>query len=230
MQNQDGTGEIEASTSVEESQQGTGMVEPFLAPSLERLDASLDRSVVGNLAAAGASLIQTEREVSLTEVGAGICGPDPAQAGVPRLDHALHHEGWPARLIGQVLGEQADQRLAQRQARHERVVRIHDRSVVEKAESEQTVGQSAVRSSRARRLGRTRTHLFTQVQLPLRVPGLEGEPPLVVGTRGIPVLGERWWGQRHQGEAGQHVRLPEAMVIRTSKRWGKQAEHVFDRG
>jgi hypothetical protein len=78
-----------------------------------------------------------ERAWTFPEMGAGICGAAPAQAGVHHLDHGLPHEGWKARLIGEVRWEHADQRLAQKQDRHERVGLIHDRSVREQAEREQ---------------------------------------------------------------------------------------------
>lgn len=214
----------------EESQQWAHHLETFLHPYLERLDAYLDRRVVGNLAATVASILASQRDLSLTELGAGICGPEHAQAGVQRLDHALHHQGWQAQFIGEVLWEQADQHLAQMGSQQERVVLLHDSSVLEKAESEHIVGQSAVRSSRARRLGRTRKHVFNQVQVPIRVPGLEWEQTLLVGASGIPVLVEMCWWQRHTREAGQQFRLQEAMVIRACKRWGQQVVHVFDRG
>ena len=53
-------------------------------------------------------------------------------------------------LIGETLREQADQRLAQIQAQHERAELIHNSHVLEKGESEQIAGQSAVRVGRAR--------------------------------------------------------------------------------
>lgn len=218
------------SRGVEESQQWADHLETFLKPFLERLDAYLDRRVVGNLAAAVASMLASEGDLSLTELGAGICGPDHAQAGVQRLDHALHHAGWQAQLIADVLWEQADEHLAQMRAKQERVILIHDSSVLEKAESEHIVGQSAVRSSRARRLGRTRKHLFNQVLVPIRVPGLEWEQTLLVGKSGVPIIGEMCWWQRQKGEAGQHFRIQEGMVIRATRRWGSQVLQVFDRG
>lgn len=217
-------------SSAEESQHWTEQLEQYLQPYLARLDAYLDRRVVGNLATAVASIIQTERDLTLTELGAGICGPDHAQAGVQRLDHALHHAGWQAQIIKEVFWEQADRHLTQMRARQERVVLIHDSSVLEKGESEQIVGQSAVRSSRARRLSRTRKQIFNQVPRPIRVPGLEWEQSLLVGADRIPIVVETSWWRRHKGEAGQQFRVQEAMVIRAINRWGHQVLHVFDRG
>lgn len=229
MHHQYGTPSSDPS-SEEESQQWAQQLEQYLAPYLQRLDAYLDRRIVGNLAAAVASIIQSERDLTLTELGAGICGPAHAQAGVQRLDHALHHDGWQGQLIGEVLWEQAEQRLKQMTARQERVVLIHDSSVLEKAESEQIVGRSAVRSSRARRLARTRKHVFNRVEMPIRVPGLEWEQMLLVGADGIPVLVEMRWWRRNKGEAGQQFGEQEAMVIRATNRWEDQVLHIFDRG
>jgi hypothetical protein len=209
-QEQYGTAGIEASLSEEERQQWAQLLETSLAP-------SLDRRVVGNLAAAVASSVQTERARTWTEVGVGRGGPAHAQAGMQRRDHALHHGGWQARLIGEVRGEHAEQRLALMQARHERGL--------EQAEHKSIVGQSCVRRRRTRR-----PHHINQVPASLRVPGLEWEYTLLVGTSGIPVLMDMCWWQRHMGEAGQPCRLQQAMVIRASTRWGTQVLHVVDRG
>jgi hypothetical protein len=46
-------------------------LESALAPSTERLDASVDRRVGGTLAASVASLVQTNRELTLTTVPTG---------------------------------------------------------------------------------------------------------------------------------------------------------------
>jgi hypothetical protein len=154
-------------------------------------------------------------------VGAGICGAAHAQAGVQRLDHALHQSGWQAHLIQDVLWEEADTHLAQMQALGDTRVLMHESRVIEKAESEQSVGTSAVRSSRGRRLARTRTRLFTRVEMPIRVPGLEWEQMLLVGRQGMPVLGEMHWWERHKGGAGHHHRVHEAMVTRAARRWGR---------
>lgn len=151
--------------------------------------------MVGTLAAAVARLVHTERELTVTDVGAGSCGPDHAQAGLQRMDQVLHSGGWHARLIGEVRWEHA--------------------------ESEQIVGQSSVRSRRARSAQPTRTHVFTQVQVPIRVSGLEEEHVLLVGTRGIPVRVDMCGRQRHAGAAGQPFPLQEAMVIRASNALGQ---------
>ena len=163
-------------------------------------------------------------------MGAGIGGPDHAQAGVQRLDPARHHEGWQTPLIGEVLWERADQHLSEMRSQQGRVVLSHESRVLEQAESEPIVDPSAVRSSRARRLGRTRTHRFTQVPVPIRVAWTGA---------GTHADGRTGW---HPG-AGRNVVVAEA----ERRRWtamstsgghshpsqhtqGKQVIHVFARG
>jgi hypothetical protein len=118
-------------TAEEESQWWAQHLETYLAPYSERLDAYLDRRVVGNLMATVAGIIQTRSELTTSELGSAICGPEHAAAGTQRLQRALHHEGWKSQVIW-------------------------DSSVLEKPESISLQGLGNVRSSRVKRLARTR--------------------------------------------------------------------------
>src|SRR6266576_1955779 len=62
----------------------------YLAPYHERLDAYLDRRVVGNLTATVAGIVQTRSELTTSALGSAICGPEHAEAGTQRLQRALH--------------------------------------------------------------------------------------------------------------------------------------------
>src|SRR5437868_3470926 len=93
-------------TAQEESQFWAQQLTRYLAPYRERLDAYLDRRVVGNLTATVAAIVQTRSELTTSELGSVICGPDHAEAGTQRLQRALHHPGWEAEVIEEVLWEQ----------------------------------------------------------------------------------------------------------------------------
>src|SRR5437762_2593249 len=81
---------------------------------------------------------------------------------------------------------------------------IWDSSVIEKPESEKLEGLGPVRSSKARRLGRSHKDLYNQPsRIPVRVRGYEWESLLLLGADDIPqVVAMRWW-QRQKGVPGQ---------------------------
>src|SRR3989442_1468738 len=89
-----GTDANEKQTAEEASQWWASQLESYLAPYSERLDAYLDRRVVGNLRATVAGIVQTRSELTTSELGSAICGPEHAEAGTQRLQRALHHQGW----------------------------------------------------------------------------------------------------------------------------------------
>jgi hypothetical protein len=156
----------------EESQFWAEQLARYLEPLRERLDASLDRRVVGNLLATVGAIIQSRCEVTTSELGSAICGADHAEAGTQRLQYALHHLGWQAEVIEEVLWDQAEQRRQEIAHRGETGRCMWDSSVVEKPESAKLEGLGAVRSSKARRLARSRKELYNQPsRLPVRVHG-----------------------------------------------------------
>src|SRR5438132_6119808 len=103
-----GTEENGTQTAEEESRFWAEQLETYLAPYSERLDAYLDRRVVGNLTAAVAGIVQTRSELTTSELGSALCGPEHAEAGTQRLQRAFHHQGWQAEVIEEVLWEQAE--------------------------------------------------------------------------------------------------------------------------
>ena len=97
----------EQQTAEEESQWWAEQLETYLAPYRERLDAYLDRRVVGNLMAAVAGIVQTRAPLTTSELGSTICGPAHAEAGTQGLHRALQHQGWQAEVIeARHLGQQ----------------------------------------------------------------------------------------------------------------------------
>ena len=146
----------------EESQLWAEQLAKFLKPYQERLDAYLDRRVVGNLMVTVGAIVQSRCELTTSELGCALCGAAHAEAGTQRLQYALHHPGWEAEVIEEVLWQEAEQRRQQIEQRGETALCIWDSSVVEKPESEKLQGLGTVRSSKARRLGRSRKGLYNQ--------------------------------------------------------------------
>src|SRR5438067_8070181 len=218
-------------TEEEEGQFWAQQLARYLAPYHERLDAYLDRRVVGNLMATVAAIVHTRTELTTSALGGAICGPAHAEAGTQRLQRALHHQGWEDEVIEEVLWQEAEQSRQQMQQRGETPLCIWDSSVVEKPESEKLQGLGTVRSSRVRRLARSRKGLYNQPsRIPVSVRGYEWESLLLVGANGIPqVVAMRWWG-RQKGVPGQQRQHQESLLSQVAQRWGRQVRHIFDRG
>lgn len=103
----------------EESQSWAAELETYLTPYRQRLDAYLDRRVVGNLVAAVAGIVQTRAELTMSGLGSAITEPAHAEAGMQRLQRAFHHQGWQAEVIEEVLWQQAEQRRQELESRGE---------------------------------------------------------------------------------------------------------------
>ncbi len=126
----------EQQSAEEESQWWAEQLERYLIPYRERLDAYLDRRVVGNLTAAAAGIVQTRAPLTTSELGSAITGPAHAEAGTQRLQRALHHPGWKAEVIEALLWDQAEQRRQQMESQGETPLCIWDSSVLESAPKE----------------------------------------------------------------------------------------------
>src|SRR5437667_4462059 len=126
----------EQPTAEEESQFWAQQLTRYLAPYHERLDAYLDRRVVGNLTATVAGIVQTRTELKTSALGSAICGPAHAEAGTQRLQRAFQHQGWESEVIEEVLWEQAEMSRKQMQQRGETPLCIWVSLVLEKPESE----------------------------------------------------------------------------------------------
>ena len=167
----------------------------------------------------------------MSGLGSAITEPAHAEAGMQRLQRAFHHQGWQAEIIEEVLWKQAEQRRQELESRGEMPLCIWDSSVLEKPESEKLEGLGAVRSSRVRRLARSRKGVFNRPSgMPVSVRGFEWESLVLVGKEGKPqVVAMRWWG-RVKGVEGQQRRQQERLLARAARQWKRQVRHVFDRG
>ncbi len=106
-------------------------------------------------------------------------------------------------MIEEVLWEQAEQSRQEMEQREETPLCIWDSSVLEKPESVQLEGLCSVRSSRVRRMARTRPGVFNRPGLPVSVRGFEWESLVLVGKSGTPqVVAMKWWS-REKGVSGQ---------------------------
>src|SRR5712692_9932657 len=221
----------EKPTAQEESQFWAEQLARYLAPYHERLDAYLDRRVVGNLMTTVAAIVQTRTELTTSELGRAICGPAHAEAGTQRLQRALHHQGWQAEVIEEVRWQEAEKSRQQMQQQGETPLCIWDSSVLEKPESARMEGLGAVRSSRVRRLARSRKGVFNRPSgMPVSVRGFEWESLVLVGKEGKPqVVAMRWWS-REKGVGGQQRQQQQALLSQVALRWGRKVRHVFDRG
>jgi len=218
-------------TPQEESQWWASELESYLTPYQQRLDAYLDRRVVGNLTAIVAGIAQTRSELTTSGLGSAITGPAHAEAGLQRIQRALHHRGWQAEVIEEVMWEQAEQCCQELESRGETPLCIWDSSVLEKPESEKLEGLGAVRSSRVRRLARSRKGVFNRPSgMPVSVRGFEWESLVLVGKEGKPqVVAMSWWG-REKGVEGHQRKQQARLLAQTARQWKRRVRHVFDRG
>ncbi|GCE22019.1 hypothetical protein KDK_58190 [Dictyobacter kobayashii] len=92
-------------------------------------------------------------------------------------------------------------------------------------------GLGSVRSSRVKRLARSRQGVFNpSAGKPVSVRGFEWESLILVGRDGIPqVAAMEWWG-RVKGVSGQQRQRQHALLRQVSAHWGRQVRQVFDRG
>jgi hypothetical protein len=226
-----GTEEKGTQTAEEASQFWAQPLERYLTPSSERLDASLDRRVVGNLTATVAGIGQTRAELTTSEGGSALCGPAHAEAGTQRLQRAVHHQGWEAGVSEEVLWDQAEESRKQMEERGETPLCLWESSVLEKPESAKLEGLGAVRSSRVRRLARRRKGVFNRPRgMPVSGRGFEWESLLLLGPSGVPQVGAMTWWSREKGVSGQQRQQQQALVAKVARRWGRKVRHVFDRG
>jgi len=178
-----------------------------------------------------AAIVQTRTELTTSALGSAICGPAHAEAGTQRLQRALHHEGWEAEVIEEVLWQEAEKRRKLMHQQGETPLCIWVSRVLEKPESEKLQGLGALRSSRVRRLARSRKGLFNQPsRMPVSVRGFEWESLVLLGQSGVPQgVAMKWWS-RHKGVPGKPRQQQHVLLSQVAQRWGRQVRHAFDRG
>jgi hypothetical protein len=130
----------------------------------------------------------------LSELGAYLLTPEQAPAGTKRLSNLLRSERWTASLLAEWLWQQADMRFQELRRAGEDVLLVWDGSVLEKPETIKNDDLCAVRSSKARRMGRIRPGFFNPPGArPICVPGLNWLGLLMLGRSGAPTVAAMRW-------------------------------------
>lgn len=205
----------------------------YLAPVLQRLDATIDQRLVRTFFALVEVIIQFRHQsygLLLSELGGYLVDPEHAPAGTKRLSNLLRCRKWSHQVIEQFLWAQAAQRLTALTAAGEEGLVLWDESEWEKPESLKLEGLCAVRSSKARRLTCIKPGYYTPPGKPIFVPGLHWLGVLLAGRTGPPDLAAlRWWTTR--GKYATDKRSVEVQLLtHLVQQWGQRVIHLFDRG
>jgi len=206
----------------------------FVLPLLVILDAYLDKRLVRTFLELLSTIIEVrhrEYGLLLSELGAVLLSPDRTPAGVKRISRLLHSPKWAASLISHFLFQQAEQRLVALEEQGEPALCVWDGSEIEKPESQKVEGLCPVRSSKGKRLNRSRKGCFSPAAgKPILVPGIHWLAVVLLGARGpLSVVGMHWWTSR--GPHASKSRIEEEKWLgKLARVWGRRVIHIFDRG
>jgi len=224
---------------VELSQELAHMLEAFLWPLLVMLDTYLDKRLVRTLVQCCVAIIRfrnTQRGLLLSELGSYMDGyhglSKTATAGTKRVGKLIRSLKWNVLQIDQFLLDEANKEVERLHGLGKRILCIMDGSVLEKTESTSLEAIAPVRSSKAKRTGRSRKGLLFNVPplRPIRVMGMEWTATIITGLEGIPRLAlMRWWTTK--GAYAEKMREKEEEILRLLvRKWGPLLTFVFDRG
>ena len=149
----------------EQAQKVVNLLERFLGPFEQWLDAQIDRRLVRTFYLTIQAIVRFRHSRSgllLSELGAHVLSPSKAPAGTKRLSNLLRSPRWSHTLLDRFLWHLADQALGQWEETGETALAIWDESVLEKPESIALEGLCAVRSSKAARLKRIKPGVSVQ--------------------------------------------------------------------
>jgi hypothetical protein len=163
-------------------------------------------------------------------LGEYLADPQHGPTGTKQLSRLLHSAKWSSGWIERDLGQQAEQRRTELEAAGEEPLCVWDGSVLEKPESEHLEGLAPVRSSKAKRVPRSRPGVFNKPGRPIVVRGWEWTAVLLCGVIGaVQVVSMRWWSRK--GEQATTAREQEGHLLREcARRWGRGVLHLFARG
>ena len=223
----------------EASQVAQGLAEQlaqFLYPLLVLLDKTLDKRLLRTLLQT-VQVIITFRDrangLLLSELGSYLLSPAQAAAGTKRLSNLIHSDKWGSWIIEWFLWQRASEQLARWEEQGYTGIANWDGSVLEKHESQQLEGLSAVPSSKAARRTRRRKGYYHPPIGRICVPGMHWLAVLLVGhypTQGTPMLvAMRWWSARGPRASFQRDEQAKLLVERLVA-WGRRVIHTFDRG
>ena len=212
------------------SEQLAQQVQRFVQPFLEVLDAYVDCRLVETFWRSMIAIIVARTSLLLSVLGEYLADAQHGPAGTKQLSRLLHSARWSSRLIEQFLWRQAEQGVSELEAAGEQPLCVWDGSVLEKAESEHLEGLAPVRSSKAKRVPRSRPGVFNKPGRPIVVRGWEWTAVLLCGLQGaVQVVSMRWWSRT--GPQATTAREQEGQLLREcARRWGRRVLHLFDRG
>jgi hypothetical protein len=224
---------------VDLSQELAQMLEAFLWPRLVMLDTYLDKRLVRTLVQCCVAIIRfrnTQRGLLLSELGSYMDGyhglSKTATAGTKRVGKLIRSLKWNVLQIDQFLLDEANKEVERLYGLGKRILCIMDGRVLEKAESTSLEAIAPVRSSKAKRTGRSRKGLLFNVPplRPIRVMGMEWTGTIITGLEGIPRLAVMgWWTTT--GAYAEKMREKEEEILRLlMRKWGPLLTFVFDRG
>lgn len=207
----------------------------FVAPLLRTLNQQLDRRlVVTVLETLHALLVWRQRNLGLllSELGSYLAPPGHAPAGTKRLSNLLRSSNRQARLLAEWLWQQAVEWVSSLRDAGQEALLIWDDSVQEKSESDHHPDLCSVRSSKARRLTRSRKGFYRPplTGAPISVAGLHWVGLLVCGLAGQPVVAAMQWWTKRGPHATEHKTVMGQLLARARQQWGRQVRHVWDRG
>lgn len=207
-------------------------LQSFLSPLLVFLDQRLDRRLVSTFAGLCTSIIRLRSRATglyLSELGSYLLSPAQAPAGTKRISNLLRSCKWADETIINYLALQAQ--VYAQQLKKELVLLLWDESVQEKAESLESEGLCAVRSSKAQRLLRIKKGYYEPpTKQPVHVPGLRWVGLLLSGLQSPPQLARfRWWTSR-QPQFTSLVQVRLQLLVWARELFGRSVLHVFDRG
>lgn len=195
------------------SEQLAQQMQRFVQPLLAILDAYVDCRLVETFWRTMVAIIVARTSLLLSVLGAYLADPQHAPAGTNQLSRLLHSAKWCSGLIERFLWQQAERRLTELEAAGEEPLCIWDGSVLEKPESEQLEGLAPVRSSKAKRLQRSRPGVFNKPGRPIVVRGWEWTAVLLCGLKGaVQVVSMRWW--KSLGKGATTAREQEGHLLR----------------
>ena len=218
----------------QQAQQAANLLEIFLGPFEQWLDAQIDRRLVRTFFLALQAIVRFRHSRSgllLSELGAHVLSPSKAPAGTKRLSNLLRSPRWSHTLLDHFLWHLAGQALGQLEETGETALAIWDESVLEKPESIALEGLCAVRSSKAARLKRIKPGYYNPPGgPPVFVPGLNWLTVMVSGMHGPPALAAMDWWTSRGNLASNRATQKTSLLAQCAGRWGQRVLHVFDRG
>jgi Transposase DDE domain len=207
----------------------------FVEPLLEELNKLLDIRLVRTFYQLLECMLvfqHVKHGLLLSRLGGFLLGPSKAPAGTKRISNLLRNVSWTYHMIVDFLQAQAIKHLQQFEALEDELpLLLWDDSIVEKPESIELEGLTAVRSSKFHRLVRIKKGFYDPpTRKPAFVPGFQWCGLMLMGLAVRPcVFAFEFWSQRGKN-AVDRERVHLQMLFKAAHTFGDAVVHVFDRG